>query len=107
MYLRLPRNKYHDSIKPYVDIRRCSGTFINPDCLKQKQTEEVYYKKLFLKIFNIDKKTPVLESLFNKETPTLVFSCECYKAFKKTYFEEHPRTAISVPFQNGEVYPIH
>ena len=107
MYIRLPRNKYHDSIKPYVDIRRCSGTFINPDCLKQKQTEEVFYKKLFLKIFNIDKKTPVLESLFNKETPTLVFSSECYIAFKKTYFEEHPRTAISVPFQNGEVYPIH
>ena len=37
-------------------------------------------KQVFLKIFNIDMKTPVLESLFNrtlyKETPTQVFSCQ-------------------------------
>ena len=52
--------------------------------------------------------TPVLESLFNKaaglpvckfikkETPIQVFSCDYCKVFKKTYFEEHLRTAASV-----------
>ena len=33
-----------------------------------------------------------LKMIFNfikKETPTQVFSCEYYKSFKNTYFEEH------------------
>ena len=62
---------------------------------------------MFLGVFtviNIHRKTPVLESLFNKvaglkacnyikETPTQVFSCEYYKIFKNTYFEKHLRAA--------------
>ena len=57
---------------------------------------EVFYKKMFLTIRKIRKKTLVSESLFKrsfspeecnfikKETHTLVFSCEI---FKNTYFE--------------------
>ena len=37
----------------------------------------------------------MLESLFKKETPTQVFSCEIYECFKNTYFEDHLRTAVS------------
>ena len=32
---------------------------------------------------------------YSKETPTQVLSCEYCKIFKKTYFEEHLRTAAS------------
>ena len=46
------------------------------------------------------KKTPVMESLFNKfyykETPTQVFSWEYCETFKNTYCEEHLRTTASV-----------
>ena len=70
------------------------------------------YKKNSSKNFrNIHRKTPVLESLFNKvaglqtcnylkKTPTPVFSCKCSKIFKNTQFEEHLRTADSVGFTN-------
>ena len=54
------------------------------------------------------RKTPVLESLFNKvaglqacnviikETPTQVFSCEICETFKNNYFEEHLQTTASI-----------
>ena len=38
-------------------------------------------------------------SFIKKETPTLVFSCELCKICRNTYFEEHPRTATSLPFK--------
>ena len=58
-----------------------------------------------LKIFA--RKTPVLESLFNKvvgfqachvkkDTPTQALFCEICEIFKNTYFEEHSRTTASV-----------
>ena len=50
-------------------------------------------KKVVLK--NTHKKTPVLESLFNKVVPTQVFPRKYCKFFKDTYFEEHLRTAAS------------
>ena len=34
--------------------------------------------------------------LYSKDTPRQMFSCEYYKAFKNTYFEEHLQTAASV-----------
>ena len=40
----------------------------------------------------------MLESLFNKEqkqTPTQVFPCECFKISKNTYFEEYQGMAAS------------
>ena len=54
-------------------------------------------EKVVLKNFcNIHRKTPVLESLFNKglqlyykETPTQAFSRENYEIFKNTYFKDH------------------
>ena len=59
-------------------------------------------KKVFLKFPRIHKKTPMLESSFNKvkETPTQVFSCEDYEIFKNTYFEEHLQAAASEFFYN-------
>ena len=68
----------------------------------QKQSPEVFYiKKAVLKNFEIitHKKTPVLESLFNKvinlkactftkkRIPAQVFCWEYYEIFKNTYFE--------------------
>ena len=78
----------------------------------QKQPPELLYKRvsikeLFLKIRYIHRKTPVLESLFNKafikiklfikikQTPIQVFSREYCEIFKNTYFEEHTRTTAS------------
>ena len=57
-------------------------------------------KKVFLKILKYSQEIPVLESLcepsrlqfYQKETPTLMFSCEYCKTFKNTYSEEHLRT---------------
>ena len=34
----------------------------------------------------------MLESLFNKETPTQLFSCEICEIFQKNYRQEHVRT---------------
>ena len=48
-----------------------------------------------LKFCNIHGKTPVLESLYYKETPTQVFFCEYCKMFKNTYFEKHLQMATS------------
>ena len=52
-----------------------------------------------LKVCNIHRKTPVLESLFSKvaslevykETPTQIFSCEYWELFKKILFKEQRR----------------
>ena len=55
-----------------------------------------YKKSCSWKFRNIYRKTPVLASLFSKETSTQVLSCKYYEIFKNTYFEEHQRTATSV-----------
>ena len=41
-------------------------------------------------------KAPVLESLFNKETPTQVFSCEYFEIFRNSLFYKTPLVASSV-----------
>ena len=38
----------------------------------------------------------LIKRLYEKETPTPVFSCEYVEIFKKTYFEEHLRIEASV-----------
>ena len=52
----------------------------------------VLCKKIcFQKFRKFHRKTPVLDSFFNKvagKTPTQVFSCENCEIFKNTYFEE-------------------
>ena len=50
---------------------------------------------MFLKFHKFHKIAPVLESLFNKKTPTQVFSCQICEIFQKTYLEEHLRTTAS------------
>ena len=60
-------------------------------------------KNMFLKILNIHRKTPVLESFYRssgpkfylKKTPTLILFCEYCQTFKITYFEEHSWTSAS------------
>ena len=45
----------------------CFASFATKPLIFQKQPPEVFYKKVVLKNFrNIHRKTPVLESLFNK-----------------------------------------
>ena len=66
-------------------------------------------KEVFLKILQYSQKTHVLESLcgptsllfYQKEIPTLIFSCEYCEIFKNTYFEEHLRTTASYFMKNN------
>ena len=53
-------------------------------------------KSAFLKFWNIHTKTPVFESLFKKETPTQVFSCEYSEIFRTPCFYRRPPAAASV-----------
>ena len=52
---------------------------------------------MFLKISKYSQDAHLYWSLFLitslKETPTQLFSCECFKIFKNNYFEEHLRMA--------------
>ena len=57
---------------------------------KQRQSAEMICKKK--NVFKFHRKTPVLESLFNKETPTQLFSWEICEVFQKNYRQEHVRT---------------
>ena len=41
----------------------------------------------------------MLESLFNKENPTQVFSCEIRDIFKSVFFDETPPVAVSDSFR--------
>ena len=60
----------------------------------QKQPPEVLHKKACSKQFcNFYRKTPESLQLYQKQTPTQVFSCEYCEIFTNTYFEEHLRTA--------------
>ena len=52
-------------------------------------------KKLFLKITQYSQENTCGVFFQQKEVATQVFSCEYCKIFKKTYFEEHLRTAAS------------
>ena len=66
-----------------------------------------FFKRCVLKIFcNIHRKTPVLESVFNKvaelqvcnfikETPTQMLSCKYCEIFKNTPLEKHLQTAVA------------
>ena len=38
----------------------------------------------------------ILESVYQKETQTQVFSCKIYECFKNTYFEDYQRTTAYV-----------
>ena len=90
---------------PFKKILRNWNSFRNTEVF-EKQPPEVLYKKAVLKSFAIftGKKTPVLDSLFNKFAGMKackfikkrlqhrcfpVFSCEYCETFKNTYFEEH------------------
>ena len=49
-----------------------------------------------------DTKTPVLEQLYSKETPTQVFSYEYCKTFKDSFLYRSPPVAVS-----GHLYYFH
>ena len=65
-----------------------------------KAATGVSFKKAVLKNFAIFTGKQLLWNpffqLYQKETPTEVFSCEYCEIFKNTYFEEHLQTAASV-----------
>ena len=69
--------------------------------------KEKFFKKSVLKsVSYFHRKTPVLDSRYNKVafrpakllkvTPAQVFSCEICKIFKNSYFKEHLQTIASV-----------
>ena len=62
---------------------------------------QAFYNKCHEKVRKIEKKTPMLESLFNKisrnkESSTQVFSCEFCEALKNTFFTEDLRWSCSL-----------
>ena len=61
--------------------------------MQKQPSEEVFYKKDFLKTFANFSGNNLCWSVFNKvyskETPAWLFSGEIYENFKSTYFEEH------------------
>ena len=74
-------------------------------------TRDVLQKKVLLKILQYSQKTPVLESLcrpsslqlYQKETSTLMFSCEYCENFENTYFKEHLRTTAYFMKKNKHI----
>ena len=55
-------------------------------------------------MFNIHRKTPVLESLFNWVASQKVFSCEICKIFKNTFFHRISPVTASVIFKLMTIY---
>ena len=85
--------------------------FIISECIEasKAKTGSVLLKKLFLKISQIQEKTPMLDcfliktsplslQLSRKETATHAFFCEYCESFNNTYFEEHLRMAAFESF---------
>ena len=81
--------------------KKLTNVFAEFHHFTETATGGVLQKKAFNS--NIYRKAPVLESLcrfsglqfYEKETPTLMLSCEYCETFKNTYFEEHLRTTAS------------
>ena len=76
-----------------------------------KQPLADVFKIAVLKIFEIHRKTPVLESLCNKvaglRTPTKMFSCEYCKIFKKNFlYREHLRWLLLIAAINRRYFDI-
>ena len=61
-------------------------------------------KKDFLKILQNSKENTCLGVSFLKKRLQQVISCEIWKIFKNTYFEEHLRTTASVNYSCLESY---
>ena len=79
------------------------------DWLYQKQPPEMLYKKSYSwKFHNIHKKTPASEPLYDniagfvKKRLQQIFSSEYCEIFKNTYFEQHLRTAASLPERRSQ-----
>ena len=59
--------------------------------IKMIKLNKVTFKQAEAAVHNIHRKIPVLESLFNKETPIQVLSCKYGKMFKTSFFyRTHP-----------------
>ena len=61
----------------------------------EKYPHEVFCKKGVLKDLSYFAGKHLCWSLFLKETPTQVFSCEIWEISKSTYFEKHLRNTAS------------
>ena len=59
-------------------------------CVQKLSFADVPLKKCSEKFRKFDRKTPVLESVFEKETPTQVLSCKICEIFKNTFFKRTP-----------------
>ena len=59
---------------------------------------QFFQKSCSQKFCNIYRKTPVLESLFNKLTSTRVLSCEYYIISENTFFHRTPPVAAFPPY---------
>ena len=64
---------------------------------KKKERTSSHQRYSVRKVFLIQRKTPMPESLFFNKVETLaqVFSCECCEICKSTFFTVHPWTTIS------------
>ena len=82
---------------------KLTNVFVEFHHFTEAATGGVLQKRCSYKFCNIHRKTVMLESLcgpsslqfYQKETSTLMFSCEYCEIFNNTYFEEHLRTTAS------------
>ena len=91
-------NVKHDYILPYfVQFSKQILLFIAVEDYNQKQPfADVLQNSIALKRFcDIHRKTPLLEQLYKKETPTQVFFFEYCKIFKKSFFHRASPVAAS------------
>ena len=79
-----------------------TAIFHNSYLLTGAATKGVLYKKLILKTSQHSQKHGL--QFYLKETPTQVYSYENCENFKNNYFEEHLRTAASVPSTKNPLY---
>ena len=68
------------------------------------QMWDVFQKSCSQKFRNIYRKTPVLESLFNKLTSTRVLSCEYYIISENTFFHRTPPVAAFPPYVSKNLW---
>ena len=90
-YLNLIKESIQESA-----AHRCSVAIIK---IQKHQLADILQSRCSSKVCNIQRKTPVLESLFNK-VASLQLPCEYCKIFKNSFFHKTLPVAASEKFIN-------
>ena len=93
---------HYINLQPYKNNQICDifRIIITKHVMLKRSHRRCSVKKCSKKFWESHRKTPVLESPFNKVTSLRVVSCEICEIFKITYFKEHLRTTASECLMN-------